>query len=249
MEDKKQTLAKLYALRAGMSAISLERDVIAKLEQKIETEREIKIDYIHKGTSSSYLSHVVYYVVVGNDIDVPDEYVDIIEEWQKCYTHNKEIKTEINKINTIKSKRIRRSYENRLMEIEAKNKQLEIESAQLYEQAMQLLREFKNRINESEKKYIEQQNDLIKISQDKAREIAIVLQKNYSEILDVRDWENVDLIIYYFETNRAESIKEALVMVDAQKAVGAIVGAINNASREISSTIRAFFTDIVSSFS
>lgn len=33
-------------------------------------------------------------------------------------------------------------------------------------------------------------------------------------LIDFRDWENIDLIIYYFETGRADDMKEALQLVD-----------------------------------
>ena len=36
------------------------------------------------------------------------------------------------------------------------------------------------------------------------------LEKEFSALLDPRDWKYVDLVIFYFETGRAESMKEAL---------------------------------------
>ncbi len=55
-------------------------------------------------------------------------------------------------------------------------------------------------------------------------------------LIDFRDWENVDLIIYYFETGRADDMKEALQLVDRQRQTDQIAQAIAMASREISRT-------------
>ena len=55
-------------------------------------------------------------------------------------------------------------------------------------------------------------------------------------LIDFRDWENVDLIIYYFETGRADDMKEALQLVDRQRQTDQIARAIAMASREICRT-------------
>lgn len=52
-----------------------------------------------------------------------------------------------------------------------------------------------------------------------------------------RDWENVDLLIYYFETGRADDMKEALQLVDRQRQTEMLAKAIAMASAEISKTI------------
>lgn len=72
-----------------------------------------------------------------------------------------------------------------------------------------------------------------------ANEVYEALQKEYSVLLDVRDWENLDLVIYYLETGRAESIKEALQQVDRKLQTDSIVSAINTASSQVCNTIRA----------
>ena len=71
-----------------------------------------------------------------------------------------------------------------------------------------------------------------------ANEVYDALKTEYSEIIDVRDWENLDLVIYYFETGRAETMKEALQLVDRQVQTNEIVTAIEMASRRICLTIQ-----------
>ena len=56
-------------------------------------------------------------------------------------------------------------------------------------------------------------------------------------LIDLRDWENVDLLIYYFETGRADDMKEALQLVDRQRQTEMLAKAIAMASEEICKTI------------
>ena len=74
--------------------------------------------------------------------------------------------------------------------------------------------------------------------------IASTLYENYSKILDMRDWENLDFIIYLFETGRVNNIKEALLIVDKERRKNEIVSAINNASTAISENINNGFTKL-----
>lgn len=64
-----------------------------------------------------------------------------------------------------------------------------------------------------------------------------VLEDNYSHLLDKRDWANLDLFIYFYETGRADSKKEALQLIDQYNQNQNIVQAINNAGREVCMTI------------
>lgn len=64
-----------------------------------------------------------------------------------------------------------------------------------------------------------------------------VLEKEYSALLDPRDWKYVDLVIFYFETGRAETMKEALQLVEREVQTQRIVGAIEMASERVCRTI------------
>ncbi len=72
---------------------------------------------------------------------------------------------------------------------------------------------------------------------DMAGSVFGALTESYSPLLDPRDWENLDLVIYYLETGRAESMKESLQQVDRQRQNNAIVEAIGLATKRISETI------------
>ncbi len=65
------------------------------------------------------------------------------------------------------------------------------------------------------------------------------LQKTFNKLLDERDWQYLDLIIYYIETGRAESIKEALQLLEREIQTKRIIGAIHEATECICSTIES----------
>ena len=75
----------------------------------------------------------------------------------------------------------------------------------------------------------------------KSNEVNSVLRKTYGFVLMECDWCNIDLIIHYLETGRAESLKEALQQVDRQRQTNDIVNAIERASRAISQHIESAF--------
>ena len=79
----------------------------------------------------------------------------------------------------------------------------------------------------------------IKINQiaKESQEIIENAQKLYP-VIDFRDWENVDLIIFYYETGRADTMKEALQQVDRQRQNETLVKAVGMATEMIAKTIQ-----------
>lgn len=63
------------------------------------------------------------------------------------------------------------------------------------------------------------------------------LVQAFKNVLDPRDWQNIDLVIFYYETGRAESMKEALQQVDRQRQNENLIKAVRDASSQISMTI------------
>ncbi len=64
-----------------------------------------------------------------------------------------------------------------------------------------------------------------------------VLNNTFSDIVDYRDWGNIDYIIYTLETRRADTMKEALQLTDQEKRADRIVEAVRQASVEICRTL------------
>lgn len=71
-----------------------------------------------------------------------------------------------------------------------------------------------------------------------------ILEYEYSEILDKRDWKYIDYIIYLFETRRADNIPQALQQVDAKKMNDNIITAITTANENICSNLQFGFNSI-----
>ncbi len=73
-------------------------------------------------------------------------------------------------------------------------------------------------------------------------ELYVALQKEFNNLLDARDWKNLDLVIYYFETRRADSVKEALQLVDREMQTQRIEKIIVAATKQICNTLAVGFT-------
>lgn len=87
-------------------------------------------------------------------------------------------------------------------------------------------------------KKVENNQQLTLLISAESQVITNILKSSYSKILDIRDWENLDLVIYYYETGRADSIKEALQLVDLERRNNNLMNCIQQASNEISSSIK-----------
>ena len=75
------------------------------------------------------------------------------------------------------------------------------------------------------------------------------LISTYNPILNVSDWGSLDNILYYLITNRADSVKEALQLMDRQNQTNAITDAISSAGSSISGAITQGFNELQSSLS
>ncbi len=71
-----------------------------------------------------------------------------------------------------------------------------------------------------------------------ADEMRNALNAQYTPILSQSDWANIDLLIYYLSTGRADDLKEALIQYDRQRQTDEIVGAIRQAAIMVSNQIR-----------
>ncbi|MBQ7769643.1 MAG: hypothetical protein IJ373_00460 [Clostridia bacterium] len=148
---------------------------------------------------------------------IPSERKYLIEEKQeyKKVMHNAENRLEAYK-NQLESLPFRIKYfEEKQQEEGVKNKQ------QLQKIGIRI-KDSKNKIEE-----ISEQSKLIKGT----------LNETYDTWLAESDWKNVDLLIYYLETNRADDLKEALQLVDKQRQTESIAKAIATAARAIQDTV------------
>ncbi len=70
------------------------------------------------------------------------------------------------------------------------------------------------------------------------------LRKQFGDFLNPADWENIDLLIFYFESGRALTLREALQLVDRQRQTDSILEAIDEATQKICRTIERGFVQI-----
>ena len=86
-----------------------------------------------------------------------------------------------------------------------------------------------------------------------SKDMKLALNSAYDGLISESDWQNVDLLIYYLETGRADNVKDGLLLVDKQLQADQITRAITHASSQIHNSITTAFetlgTAIVRSFS
>ncbi len=97
-------------------------------------------------------------------------------------------------------------------------------------------------------RYDAEKNDLLKATRLSVNEIVISSQKLYNALLsefnpllDARDWQHLDLVIFYLETYRADTIKEALQLLERELQTRRIEDVIIEATKAICSTLAAGF--------
>lgn len=93
---------------------------------------------------------------------------------------------------------------------------------------------------------VKEQEEIKKIKPYKevSLEMYNILINTYGEMIDPRDWEYLDLIIYYFETGRAITMREALQLLDRERQTQQIVGAVREATNAICRSIERGFATL-----
>ena len=81
------------------------------------------------------------------------------------------------------------------------------------------------------------ETEIVPISTTNAKSIKKALNQQFDSILSESDWTNIDLLIFYLYSGRADSLKEALLLVDQQRQTDQIVATVQYAAQYISSTI------------
>lgn len=94
--------------------------------------------------------------------------------------------------------------------------------------------------NEKKAVFEKDRTRLTKLSQDMYDRLVA----QFKTVLDIRDWQHIDLVIFYFETGRADTLKEALQQVDRKVQTDEIIEAIETAGQNISSTIRMSMNEL-----
>ncbi|MDE5721467.1 MAG: hypothetical protein K2I30_01825 [Clostridia bacterium] len=93
---------------------------------------------------------------------------------------------------------------------------------------------------------LKEKDDNIAPIKQSCNEFYAALAKHFNPLLDERDWQNLDLVIFELETRRADTVKEALQLVDRELQTERIQQTIVQATKQICYEIRRGFSELKS---
>lgn len=282
-EQKNQMLADLYALRAGMSAISIERDKfgvkekaysdakrkvdcacyeyenaensvsrsdeydkkdsLQKTEEKVKLDRTFKktvIGSIVAGIFGALIPWVIYFLHGDNIQDSKYGY----SNWKEYLLVSACILGIIFVVGLAIALIVKvsngKDLQKRIKEGSGKSKQdLKDAKARLTQAAWDC---------DSAQKALavvsEDYEKVKSVSTKLSQEMYDALAAQFKSVLDIRDWEHIDLIIFNFETGRADTLKEALQQVDRRVQTDEIIEAIESAGSSIAATINVTMREL-----
>lgn len=283
-EQKNQMLADLYALRAGMSAISIERDKFGVKEKaysdakrKVDcacyeyenaekfvsrcdeydkkdslqkTEEKVKLDRTFKKTVIGSLGAGIvgalipwfFYFVTSGDYGQDSKYG--YSFWEKYLLVSACILGIIFVVGLAFALIVRvnngKYLQKRIEEESGKSKQDLKDAKARLSQATADCDSAQKALTIVSKDYEKVKSVSTKLSQEMYN--ALVAQ--FKSVLDIRDWEHIDLIIFNFETGRADTLKEALQQVDRRVQTDEIIEAIESAGSSIAATINVTMREL-----
>lgn len=283
-EQKNQMLADLYALRAGMSAISIERDKFGVKEKaysdakrKVDcacyeyenaensvsrcdeydkkdslqkTEEKVKLDRTFKKTViGSIVAGIVgalipwfFYFVTSGDYGQDSKYG--YSYWKEYLIPSACILGIIFVVGLAFALIVKvsngKDLQKRIKEGSGKSKQDLKDAKARLSQAAADCDSAQKALAIVSKDYEKVKSVSTKLSQEMYN--ALVAQ--FKSVLDIRDWEHIDLIIFNFETGRADTLKEALQQVDRRVQTDEIIEAIESAGSSIAATINVTMREL-----
>lgn len=283
-EQKNQMLADLYALRAGMSAISIERDKfgvkekaysdakrkvdcacyeyenaenfvsrcdeydkkdsLEKTEEKAKLDRTFKktvIGSIVAGIFGALIPWFFYFIV--DDLNIQDSQYGY-SYWKKYLLVSACILGIIFVVGLAVALIVKvsngKDLQKRIKEGSGKSKQDLKDAKARLSQAAADCDSAQKALAIVSKDYEKVKSVSTKLSQEMYN--ALVAQ--FKSVLDIRDWEHIDLIIFNFETGRADTLKEALQQVDRRVQTDEIIEAIESAGSSIAATINVTMREL-----
>ena len=283
-EQKNQMLADLYALRAGMSAISIERDKFGVKEKaysdarrKVDcacyeyenaensvsrcdeydkkdslqkTEEKAKLDLTFKKTVIGSLGAGIvgalipwfFYFATSGDYGQDSKYG--YSYWKEYLIASACILGIIFVVGLAFALIVKvsngKDLQKRIKEGSGKSKQDLKDAKARLSQAAADCDSAQKALAIVSKDYKKVKSVSTKLSQEMYN--ALVAQ--FKSVLDIRDWEHIDLIIFNFETGRADTLKEALQQVDRRVQTDEIIEAIESAGSSIAATINVTMREL-----
>jgi len=101
-------------------------------------------------------------------------------------------------------------------------------------------------VREKARAILKEKDDKIAPIKQSCSDFYTALQMRFNPILDERDWQHLDLVIFELETRRADTVKEALQLVDRELQTERIQQTIAQATEQICYEIRRGFAELKS---
>ena len=279
-KSKEELLADFYALRAGLSVVSIYADELRQIEetdkQNMEKKREQEKEVREKRSSLQAKEFKITWVqkqqeAIQKQIAEKQAYLcnkkqvrkDVRKEYKELYPLGALFEEEyivamllffwailpfrglifapIAKA-AIKHNIIKKEKK-KISDLQTENETLKIEQIELSKTADLLRKEAEDTekcCEEAKQRYDLQKVDLTKqngLWVEKIKGVKDSLNRTYDNQLSESDWKNLDLVIYYLETGRADNLKEALQLLDKQLQTNQITNEIRRASETISANI------------
>lgn len=266
MEEKEKMIGDLYALRAGLSVLSEQKDEIDRIREKAIGEyaaigkafvagREIFAFGNHYQATDLALGTADWATKRFYE-DIKKDFYDAAHFWAKSRWHQDEATRkkfakpeDINRkagveifvkwLGTAEAEQFYKKEYNADHDhligglFKKKEKQAQWVRIETYKKLLADLPSVKKKNAVVEQKC----ESAVKTEKEAAEVVYEELGEEYAKLLDPRDWKYLDLVIFYLETGRADSMKEALQLLEREVQTQRIIGAIQEASARICRTI------------
>ena len=171
------------------------------------------------------------------------------KEWMKteeCYHHYSTVYSELQKVLAEQNQTLAK-LRKKPFRVFRRTVKEQLKNQTMYHEATQIISQ---RIG-SIKALFEQwqaEDKPIKAKTELAQRDAIAyfnaLCEQFSPVLDMRDWKYLDLVLFYLETRRADTLKEALQQVDTEVRARRLAGTIKEAMAQLQDTVSIGFVSI-----
>ena len=240
-ESTQKTISGLYLLRSSLSIVSLKYDHINKLRNDINTQKQKSLPIPQPSLSQRNSDFIQGATILLNlekakleskkkELEKKSKFL-LFFQIRQCKKLKEEIAHIENEI-LVQEKRIKHAEETRAQAIadyEQKLSAYELE-----------LKDFERTKVDT----IEKLNARISIVKDEFDSLYSYTKAAATNLLDERDWQHLDIVIYMLETGRADTIKEALQQADLFVRHNEIKEMVATAATVICATIQDNFCEL-----
>ncbi len=126
---------------------------------------------------------------------------------------------------------------NKIPQLEKEYKYLKTERDRLERVYAEVKKDETNKANDEKREILKKAREEIAPHIQASVKYIEALEETFGNLVDPRDWKNLDLLVYSIETRRADNIKEAFNYVDGEIRTDRLASAIEFAGKEICASI------------